>query len=223
MLPDDAFVLGVDSHTALLLDLEAGLATIAGLGGVTVRVGGRSTRFTGGEGIAIAALGQAARGLAEGRSADAVREAAIATADTGARPDRAAAPLLDQMAELEGTFIAALADGQPTAAVAALLDLDAAIGARVRAGEDSPDLDNASATFRSLIVRLGEHAAAGSGDTRAAVAPFVEALLDLRLVARTNRDWSTADLVRDRLSAAGIEVRDGATGSTWASSADTGS
>ena len=33
----------------------------------------------------------------------------------------------------------------------------------VRAGEDSPDLDNASATFRSLIVRLGERAAAGSG------------------------------------------------------------
>jgi hypothetical protein len=223
MLPDGAFVLGVDSHTALLLDLEAGVATISGLGGVTVRVDGRSTRFTGGEGIAIEALGEAARGLAAGHSADAVHEAAIATADTGAgaRPPRGAAPLLDEMAQLEGTFIAALGEGDVNGAVAALLDLDAAIGARVRGGEDSPDLDNASATFRSLIVRLGEHAATGSGDPRDAVAPFVDALLELRLAARANLDWATADLIRDRLAAGGIEVRDGADGSTWVLAAET--
>jgi hypothetical protein len=215
MLPDGAFILGVDSHTALLLDLEAGVATISGLGGVTVRVDGRSTRFTGGEGIAIDALGEAARGLAAGYSADAVHEAAIATADTGARPSRGAAPLLDEMAQLEGTFIAALDEGEVSGAVAALLDLDAAIGARVRAGEDSPDLDNASATFRSLIVRLGEHAATRTGDPREALTPLADALLELRLAARANRDWAAADLIRDRLAAAGIEVRDGADGSTW--------
>ena len=215
MLPADTFVLGVDSHTALLMDLDAGVATIAGLGGVTVRVDGRSTRFTGGEGIAIAALGEAARGLAAGHSADAVHEAAIATADAGPRPARGAAPLLDEMAQLEGTFIAALGEGHVTDAVAALLELDAAIAARVRAGEDSPDLDNANATFRSLIVRLGERSAAGSGDPREAVAPLVDILLELRVDARANRDWAAADLIRDRLAAVGIEVRDGAEGSGW--------
>ena len=215
MLPADTFVLGVDSHTALLMDLDAGVATIAGLGGVTVRVDGRSTRFTGGEGIAIAALGEAARGLAAGHSADAVHEAAIAPADAGPRPARGAAPLLDEMAQLEGTFIAALGEGHVTDAVAALLELDAAIAARVRAGEDSPDLDNANATFRSLIVRLGERSAAGSGDPREAVAPLVDILLELRVDARANRDWAAADLIRDRLAAVGIEVRDGAEGSGW--------
>ncbi len=40
MLPSDHFVLGVDSHTALVLDLVAGTATVMGLGGVTVRAGG---------------------------------------------------------------------------------------------------------------------------------------------------------------------------------------
>ena len=220
MLPEGAFVLGVDSHSALLLDLEAGVATITGLGGVTVRVDGRSTRFTGGEGIAIDALGEAARGLAAGCSADAVHEAAIATADTGARPARGPAPLLDEMAQLEGTFIAALAEGTIGDAVAALLELDGAIAARVRAGEDGPDLDNAGATFRSLIVRLGEHAATASGDPRQAIAPLVDTLLELRLAARANRDWAAADLVRDRLAAAGVEVRDGADGSTWVIAGD---
>ncbi len=41
MRPEGSFVLGVDSHTALILDLDAGLVTVAGLGGVTVRVDGR--------------------------------------------------------------------------------------------------------------------------------------------------------------------------------------
>jgi cysteinyl-tRNA synthetase len=43
----------------------------------------------------------------------------------------------------------------------------------------------------------------------------VSALLELRARARAARDWATADLVRDRLAAAGVEVRDGPDGSSW--------
>ena len=119
------------------------------------------------------------------------------------------------MAELEGTFVEALGRGDMRAAVGALLDLDSAISARVRAGEDSPDLDNADATFRALIARLGERAEVGARDPRETLEPFVDALLELRARARDARDWATADLVRDRLAAAGVEVRDGPDGSTW--------
>jgi hypothetical protein len=216
-LPDDVFVLGVDSHTALVMDLEAGTAVIVGLGGVTVRVDGRSTRFATGTEISIAALGEAARGLSTGQSAEAVRATAPvgAGADAETRPGRPAAALRDEMVELEGTFVAALESGAIRDAVAALLDLHAAIVSRLYSGEDSTDFDNASATLRSLIVRLGEVAAAGAVDPRTALEPLVDALLELRAVARTNRDWATADVIRDRLAAAGIEVRDGPDGATW--------
>jgi len=107
------------------------------------------------------------------------------------------------MTDLEGSFIAALGRDDTRAAVAALLDLDTAINARVRAGEDSPDLDNASATFRSLLVRLGERAETGSQDPREALRPFVDTLLELRETARASREWATADLIRQRLTAAG--------------------
>jgi hypothetical protein len=66
LLPADTFVLGVDSHTALVLDLDAGTATVSGLGGVTIRVGGRSTVVPGGSEVHIEALAQAARALAAG-------------------------------------------------------------------------------------------------------------------------------------------------------------
>jgi hypothetical protein len=215
-LPEGAFILGVDGHTALVLDLDAGSATVSGLGGVTVRVAGRSAVFRSGSEVPIEAFGGAARELAAGQAVDVDREFG------GARPgiatgagSRAPAPLRDAMAELEGAFIEALGRGDTRAAVGALLDLDSAISARVRAGEDSPDLDNADATFRSLIARLGERAEIGTRDPRETLEPFVAALLELRARARAARDWAAADLVRDRLAAAGVEVRDGPDGSTW--------
>jgi hypothetical protein len=215
-LPDGAFILGVDSHTALMLDLVAGTATISGLGGVTVRVAGRSAVFASGREVPIAALSEAARELAAGQAVDVDREfGAGRPGRTGGLAAPAAAPLPDAMANLEGTFIEALGRGDMRTAVGALLDLNSEISARVRHGEDSPDLDNADATFRSLIARLGERAEVGTRDPRETLEPFVAALLELRARARAARDWATADLVRDRLAAAGVEVRDSADGSSW--------
>ena len=218
-LPPDTFVLGVDSHTALVLDLERGTATVLGLGGVTVRVDGRSAVVPGGSEISIEALAEAARALATGGSPDVTTGAGLGAVVGGgsamARAPRSAEPIGHEAADLEGAFFAALADGDGRAAVAALLDLDEVIEGRVRGGEDSPDLDNAQSTFRSLIVRLGEAVATGGPDERSVVEPFVEALLAVRNSARETRDWATADLVRDRLTEAGVEVRDGAVGSTW--------
>ncbi len=97
----------------------------------------------------------------------------------------------------------------------ALLTLDATIERRVGAGDDSPDLAAAWSTLRSLIVRFGEAAADGVRDPRDAVTPYVESLLEIRARARDARDWATADLVRERLTVAGIEVRDDPTGSSW--------
>lgn len=41
-LPEGAWVLGVDEHTALVADLDAARVEVAGIGGVTVRVGDRA-------------------------------------------------------------------------------------------------------------------------------------------------------------------------------------
>ena len=227
LLPAGTFILGIDSHTALTLDLDRRTATVAGLGGVTVRVDGRGTVFPSGSEVDIATLAEVAAGLAAGETVDIgwepdPRGPGEHTGGRGARASRATEPLPDEVAILEGTFIAALGHDQPREAVAALLDLDDAIEARMRAGEDSPDLDNAAATFRSLVVRLGEAAASGTADPRAAIAPFVEALLLLRTRARDAQDWATADLVRERLTAAGVEVRDGAGATSWDLAGPTG-
>jgi cyanophycinase-like exopeptidase len=217
-LPTEAFVLGVDSHTALLFDIERDVVSVHGLGGATVRVDGRSTVLPAGSEVPIRTLAEIAADLSAGKTADIGWEAAPrdVAGDTGVRTPAAppVTSLRDEMARLEGTFIAALGHGDSRAAAAALIELDDTIEARIRAGEDSPDLDDATSTFRALIVRLAEAAGQG-GDPRALLEPLVDTLLTLRGRARDAGDWASADLIRDRLTAAGVEVRDGAAGSEW--------
>ena len=38
---------------------------------------------------------------------------------------------------------------------------------------------------------------------------------DARAQARADKDWATADRIRDALAAAGVVVEDGADGATW--------
>jgi hypothetical protein len=220
LLPAGSFVLGVDGHTALVLDLERRTASVAGLGAVTVRVSGRSAVFPSGTETTIEALEGAATDLAsapvDGPAGWAGRPAASPDdAAEGVRTQDEGGGLRDTVAHQEGAFVDAIEARDARSAVAALLDLDSAIEGRLRRGEDSPDLDSARATFRALLVRLGESAATGVRDPRETLDPFVEALLELRARARASRDWESADLIRDRLAAAGVEVRDEGDGSTW--------
>ncbi len=219
LLPPGTFILGVDSHTALVLDLERRVGAISGLGGVTIRVDGRSSVIPAGSEVTIEALARTAARLAAGDAGDHALEsgrgATRRPAADGAQAGPVSEPERTDLADLEGSFIVALGQGDCRAAVAALLEIDSAIEMRIRAGEDSPDLDSARSTFRALITRLGEVAATGGGDQRPVIEPFVEALLAVRARARETRDWATADLIRDRLTEAGVEIRDGADGSSW--------
>ena len=61
----------------------------------------------------------------------------------------------------------------------------------------------------------GGAAAGDSAGAAAALDVLVTAELERRAQARAEKDWATADEVRDRLTAAGIEVTDTADGATW--------
>lgn len=52
----------------------------------------------------------------------------------------------------------------------------------------------------------------GSSDR---LSPVMDLILDLRTDARTNKDWTTSDKIRDGLAAAGIIVKDGKEGTSW--------
>ncbi|MDK4257988.1 CysS/YqeB C-terminal domain-containing protein [Corynebacterium propinquum] len=55
----------------------------------------------------------------------------------------------------------------------------------------------------------------GDSDVQQVLASLVEHELELRAAARKEKDFATADGVRDRLAAAGIEVIDTPNGAEW--------
>jgi hypothetical protein len=57
LLPAPVPIVGIDEHTALILDLSAGLCRISGHGGVTVMKSGEERRFTGTDFMPIGVLG----------------------------------------------------------------------------------------------------------------------------------------------------------------------
>ena len=40
-------------------------------------------------------------------------------------------------------------------------------------------------------------------------------VIDMRKDARTNKDWGTADKIRDSLKEAGVQIKDGKDGADW--------
>jgi cyanophycinase-like exopeptidase len=215
-LPDDVFILGVDGHTALVLDLDAGTASVLGLGVVTVRKDGRSTVFGAGSAISIAELAGAhpetAAGSAAQTQAGAVGVAAAAPATAAAATMN---PLRDEVARLDHIFSVSLEECDVQAAVRAILALEETIQAWSHDTDQSDALANARSALRAAVVCLGELAVEGSRDPADLVAPFVDALLAERVRARDARDWAAADAIRDRLLAAGIELHDSPDGTTW--------
>ena len=211
MLPDDVFILGVDEHTACILDLDAGTATVAGLGSVTVRRRGRMTAVATGTTLPIAELAVAGEAAAGGGAPAPAVASSPARAGGGAGAD----PLTADIDRFEQAFDAALQAGDAPAAVKVALELDDLLCDWANDTTQSDLMDRGRAGLRAMIVRLGEAAEVGLRDPREAVAPFVEALLDARRQARAGGRWSDADSLRERLLAAGVEVRDTAEGTEW--------
>jgi len=221
VMPEDVFILGVDGHTALILDLDDRSATVTGLGTVTVRKAGRSTVFPAGARLAIADLVAAAHGEApasvavagSGSGAEVAASAGVASSPL-AEP-LSSRTLREEVAVLERIFAASLDECDVPAAVRAILSLEETAQAWAGDTEQSDALAVARSALRSAVVCLGELAADGTRDTPALIRPFVDGLLSERDRARATRDWAAADAIRDRLVAAGIELHDTPDGTTW--------
>jgi hypothetical protein len=218
MLPEDAWVLGIDEHTVLVADLDAKTVSVSGRGNLTVRRRGTSRVFPAGAKVAIAELLAAARGEGESARRPPESPSVAADADTPAVSDPSGpkrSPLLTEVTRLEQAFEAAIAGRRAPEAAEAILNLDRAIAEWSADTLQTDDPDRARAVLYSLVQRLGEAAAGGLRDPRELLAPFVESLITLRGELRAAKAWELADRVRDRLIAARIEIRDTPGGTVW--------
>ncbi len=217
-LDDDVFILGVDEHTGVIIDLDAQTAEIVGKGGLTLRKDGVSKRIETGQTVPLSTLQAGPGGISDGVAAASPGPDTVADVPTSQNDDDHSddTPSLGRdAARLEAAFNAAIADRDADAAVAAVLELDAAIVGWSRDTLQGDEMTRARTALRSMIVRLGTAATGGVRDPREVLGPVVEAALAARVTARTEKAYAVSDAIRDNLTAAGIEVRDTADGAEW--------
>lgn len=210
-LPAGAFVLGIDEHTGVVLDLDADTAQVVGLGVVTVRRDGTSFEIPTGETVPIDLLRDGPSATARHTTVAPV----IAAADAPAPRADTGASLGADIDRLGSAFDAAMERRDASAAVAATLELDDAMTAWATDSLQSDEMDRARALLRSMVVRLGEASTKGLVDPREVLAPVVEVALGVRTEVRAAKRYDLSDQIRDGLAAAGIEVRDTPAGQTW--------
>ena len=214
LLDDDTYVLGIDEHTGLVIDLDAGEATVVGNSTVTIRLRADSFVYQVGDVIPVALL-QDPWQLRNGTSAVASSPSSTPASATTV-VDIVVATSLDAVLDaLNAEFTAALADRNAVNAVRAALELEQAIQDWSIDTLQSDVLDRARGALRSMISQLGDAAVSGVRDPRAVVSPYVEAMLAVRTVVRAEKRFDLSDVIRDAFAELSIEVRDTATGPEW--------
>jgi len=244
-LPADAAVLGVDEHTAMLIDPRAEDIEIRGRGGVTVRRSGDSVVLPSGSRLSMADLRDLVRGIRrtrEGAGAgnedggaahggashggaghggaghgDAGHGGDRFTADgnAGEPTQRSVLPLPEVMAAAERGFGAAAGARDADAMVGVILELETAITQWEADTDEDQGTEQARALLRSLIGRLGRAARDGLADPRDRLRPAVEPLIALRTALRGEGNFAAADAIREALVTAGLDVSDTPDGTRW--------
>ena len=103
-------------------------------------------------------------------------------------------------------------------ALAVLHEQTRAGNAALAAGADASECANAvwaMTNVLGLTSLMNLDGSGASGAEHQALDALIHTILEQRASARAEKDWATADRMRDVLAAAGITVKDGAQGSTW--------
>ena len=138
--------------------------------------------------------------------------------DPSEEPDESIVQVVE---EHKARFLAAMDDDLNTPlALAALFDLNRAVNGRLHSGEflTGGTLAAVDAAYRSLggeILGVIPDELPQKSQETGLDGALMEILIDLRATARKNKDWATADTIRDRLTAAGVVLEDRPQGTTW--------
>lgn len=216
LLDDDTYVLGVDEHTGLIIDSDAGTARVVGNGTVTIRLRSASHSIKSGETIDIAVLQNPWTHF--GSTGSAHTAPTNANGKDSSHTDHVEASentFESALTQLNQAFSLAIASRDADSALRACLDLEQAIQDWSSDTLDGDIGDRARASLRSMISQLGDASSAGLQDPREVVSPYVEAMLAVRATVRAEKRFDLSDVIRDAFANLGIEVRDTPNGVEW--------
>jgi hypothetical protein len=218
MLNNDTYVLGVDEHTGLVIDIDAQEATVVGNGGVTLRLRSQSFVYPTGSVLPFSLLQNPFQLLDPGSSATSTKAARIASTESpvqDASTKSAPSSLEQSLQQASHEFEEAMKHRDAEGAVRAALALEQAMVDWKADTLQGDVTDRCRATLRSMMSQLGDAAVSGVRDPRDVVSPYIEAMLAVRAIVRAEKRFDLSDIIRDAFASLNIEVRDTPQGAEW--------
>jgi peptidase E len=209
LLPEDAPILGVDEHTACIIDLSRNEARILGIGGVTLRRGGSELTLKKGAVVSLEVF----RGDWQAESRKPIQAPPEAPVMPSADPQPNS--FWTTVHALEARFRAAQEARDAESMAAAILELERIIWTAARNPENEESIPSARERLREWVALLGSSLSASPRSTDECLGPLVEELLRLRDDLRRKKHWEEADALRDCLQRARVIVEDTGAGARW--------
>lgn len=208
-LPPETTILGLDEHTACLLDFSAHQAVVEGLGQVTIRRNGLQQSYSRHDRIAFEQLLEDSAAPKIDTTAGTLSPSA---SENSVKPD---ASFWDRMHSIETAFQHALEDNDLPAVTTQLLEADRLLWQAQLELENPEFISQGRELYREMIVL------AGTGiDQAAHVIPrkfssLVNKLIELREQYRQEKRWFEADQLRSILQSVGVVLEDTEQGPRW--------
>lgn len=208
MLPEETAVLGIDEHTACIIDFEKEKVTVRGIGSVTVRRGDKEKIFQRDVSFPLDIL----------RGKD---------ADTGGKGDEKEGEEIDNetVKDMSGGFWGRVhaiesafhrgIESDPRDAVNAILELDRVIWEARQNLENVEFITQAREMLREHIVLMGARLVSEREGPEHDIRVLIEELLVLRESFRKNKQWRESDALRDCLRKVNVLVEDTPEGPQW--------
>ena len=208
LLPEDAMILGIDEHTACIIDFQTQRIDIQGIGNLTIRKKGREIKLSKGEQIPIdILLKEPDQRQWHAKFDDNLEQPADLKSSEAA--------LLSKVNTISASFQNGLSHHDLQKTTNALLELDSMIWKAQRDLENEENISQAREILRDSIVLLGAELGASPRRLKVYLTPLVEAMLQLRARFRNEQKWSEADCIRKVLQESHILVEDTKDGFQW--------
>ncbi|MBT8329363.1 MAG: hypothetical protein KJN87_06615 [Desulfofustis sp.] len=201
-------VLGLDEHTAIIIDFSADAFTVHGIGTVVLQLGSSQLQFTPGITYPLKQL------HGENNSGDIRIEESRQPVLPAQHPD-SQTDFWPRLHSMTADFQQGIEEDDLGKSAHALLEMDRLLWQALGELENPEAIAQARDFFREKLAEMGTCQVLSEAGRNRLLAPLIDSLLEARQHFRKTRQFEAADMVRDALSRAAIVVEDTANGSRW--------
>lgn len=208
MLDEELPVLGLDEHTACLINFSAGTFSVHGIGSVVLTHRSGQQKFRPGENYPLALL--KGEQVSEAEGIEPVR-----TPETVNRQPEEHTDFWPRLHAIGAEFQQGIAEDDLGRSAQALLEMDRILWQAQGEFENPEAISQARDLFREKLAEMGTCQVLSEASRNRLMAPLIDSLLTARQQLREKRQFEAADVVREALSRASIIIEDTADGYRW--------